>query len=531
MAVISGSSRGILVVQNPHQDSVLLVDGTSHLLLSDGVSALRLVNPVIGFLVGFLALMFSSVGLAADSTVSGLPAATAPLTGSELLYCVQSGADRKCTALSASSAGSIDPLAAYNASGVRTTTTGTISSGTSSLSVLSASGWSVGMGIAVANAGSGGNTELITTITAINGTTFTLSANAAATATGQVVNHDDTAAIQAAINAASTSLQRLRLRAGNYNVTSEITINAPVLFECDGAVDNLVHSAPKQNRTGGTVIWNRGTTNNVLKITSAYVHLRGCSILQDASITPTAGYGLILTSATERMWNIRIENNIVFGTYGAIKIGGGVSVSYILNNLFEGIGGTSNSACSVYVDNPPPDGNIQWIGNDFFSVTPGPGVCIFQSDTNQWTHNAFNNGWPTLYIKGVTGQVVAQSFVNNTFENSGGVGRPLALVDGSSGIIDGISFVGGEFGVDSGLGGITVSGANARKVTIIGAVFYNMSGTPISVTGGTVTIWGNISAAGTAAITNMIDGVAAVTCAAGTPSSSFAVTNGVVTHC
>src|ERR1700731_4511768 len=65
-----------------------------------------------------------------------------------------------------------------NCAGVNTATTGTISSGSPSLVVASATGWSVGMGIAVHNAGTGGTTELITTVDNIAGTTFTLHTNA-----------------------------------------------------------------------------------------------------------------------------------------------------------------------------------------------------------------------------------------------------------------------------------------------------------------------------------------------------------------
>jgi len=44
-----------------------------------------------------LCLLFPAKGFAADSTVAALSAASA-LAGSELFYCVQSSADKKCTA-------------------------------------------------------------------------------------------------------------------------------------------------------------------------------------------------------------------------------------------------------------------------------------------------------------------------------------------------------------------------------------------------------------------------------------------------
>jgi hypothetical protein len=65
-------------------------------------------------------------------------------------------------------------------------------------------------------------------------------------------------------------------------------------------------------------------------------------------------------------------------------------------------------------------------------------------------------------------------------------------------------------------------------VLITGVDFNTVTGTHISQSGSTVTAWGNV---GNATDTNIMDGVSAVTCAAGSPTASFTVTNGVVTHC
>lgn len=89
----------------------------------------------------------------------------------------------------------------YGASGIIDTTTGSISSGSASLTVSSAAGYEVGQGILIKGAGTAG-AHLVSTISAISGTTFTLAANAATTVSGAVVQHDDTAAINSAIAAA-----------------------------------------------------------------------------------------------------------------------------------------------------------------------------------------------------------------------------------------------------------------------------------------------------------------------------------------
>jgi hypothetical protein len=82
------------------------------------------------------------------------------------------------------------------ASGSSTTTTGGITAGQNSLVVASASTFSVGHGICVAGAGTGGG-NLITWITAISGSTLVLFAKAVTTVVGAVVSHDDRAVVAA----------------------------------------------------------------------------------------------------------------------------------------------------------------------------------------------------------------------------------------------------------------------------------------------------------------------------------------------
>ncbi|NBW18023.1 MAG: hypothetical protein EBR82_59625, partial [Caulobacteraceae bacterium] len=71
-----------------------------------------------------------------------------------------------------------------------TETTGTINSGTNALTVASAVTWSNGQGIKIAGAGTGG-ADLMTTVTLVAGTNFTLAANASTTVSGAVVSHID----------------------------------------------------------------------------------------------------------------------------------------------------------------------------------------------------------------------------------------------------------------------------------------------------------------------------------------------------
>lgn len=91
----------------------------------------------------------------------------------------------------------------FGASGSIVTTTGSITTATNTLTVASASSFAVNQGIYIAGAGAAG-ANLITTITAIAGTTITLAANASTTVSGALVQHDESAALQTAINLIST---------------------------------------------------------------------------------------------------------------------------------------------------------------------------------------------------------------------------------------------------------------------------------------------------------------------------------------
>lgn len=91
----------------------------------------------------------------------------------------------------------------YGASGSAQTTTGSITSGTPTLTLALAKDFVNGQGILVAGAGAAG-ADLVTTISSGAGTTtLTLANNAGTTVSGALTQHDDTVAIQAAIDAVS----------------------------------------------------------------------------------------------------------------------------------------------------------------------------------------------------------------------------------------------------------------------------------------------------------------------------------------
>jgi hypothetical protein len=107
----------------------------------------------------------------------------------------------------------------YNASPESALTTGSISATSTTLTIASASRWKTGQGILVAGAGVAG-ADLITSVVAISGTTFTLADAASTTVAGVRVQHDNTAALQAAVNAHLN----VTVPHGDYLVAGSITL-------------------------------------------------------------------------------------------------------------------------------------------------------------------------------------------------------------------------------------------------------------------------------------------------------------------
>ena len=185
-----------------------------------------------------------------------------------------SGAGPRSTTLNAtvtSGGGTVNLVLSANASttvtsasvttaGATVYTVGSITTGTAILNVASTTGWVTGEGMDVTGAGAGG-ADLITTVSAVtSATVLTLAANAATTVTNAKINHDDTAAI----NAALTTTQNVQLPPGQFNVTGTLNIAYPQWVQCAGAGVGTIPGFASPTPLGGTIIWNRGKTNNVI---------------------------------------------------------------------------------------------------------------------------------------------------------------------------------------------------------------------------------------------------------------------------
>lgn len=402
-------------------------------MLGYGVLTVARVIGIVGWLL--LCVVASN---AASSTVGNLPPAGA-LTGSEISYCIQSGADAKCILQAIADSGAVNPLFGYNASGSNTATTGTISASSTSLTVASATGWSVGMGIAVANAGTGGNTELITKVNTIVGTTFTLNNAAVATATTQAVNHDDTAAISAAMTAAMTAGKPLHLSTGNYNVTSGLTaISSPLTFFGDGATQSTIIN---RSATANVFTINYQTTVLPTALTVSAL-LQNFSVTQSSSVTPTAGAAFQIgaqSGAGHYLSGLVMQNILMNTTWAGITTSDGIISNWFLNlHVVSAVSG-----CGINYNSIQPSGDNHWNDDELSGI--GTALCITKSDTQEFTNLKTNGAGVIFSAPSAATDIFRVRFVNPSIESGDGVHPNCGFDFGTHGATQ-VTIIGGEIG-------------------------------------------------------------------------------------
>jgi hypothetical protein len=334
-------------------------------------------------------------------------------------------------------------VATYAGAGNNVATTGTIAISTNSLtSVASTAGWSVGMGVAIANAGTGGNTELIGCVGGISGTTFsivtcgtTTPLNAIATATTQAVNHDDTYAISQAI----ASGLPVYLPHGNYNVTSGQTINSVITFAGDGSNQSIIY-----NRSKTAFVFTVGYSSTLASETTwqkgALFRDFGCS--QAFGITPTAGGCFSVATAggaNTYVTGLVITRIVMNALWSGIAVGNGTISNWftdIYMTYFIGGWGIDYNAAS-------PAGDAHF--NDIEMTGTNTGFRITSADTFEATNLKINqsgllfNGASTA---NAAGPITRVRFVNPSIEGaftSTGCGVDF----GSNGAWQ-VTFIGGE---------------------------------------------------------------------------------------
>jgi hypothetical protein len=327
----------------------------------------------------------------------------------------------------------IDPITSYHAAGTIATTTGSISASSQSLTVASATGWSTGEGIDVAGAGTAG-ADLITSVSSISGTTFTLAAAAGTSVSNAIVNHDDTAAITAAISAAMSSGTPVHLRAGNYNVTSGFTINSPVTLSGDG---------PAQ-----TVIWNRSTSATIFTVDyeeyapgnwpalTNSTSISNFEISQASGVTPTGGGAFNVYApggSNYYLRGLKLENIVMNDLWNGVTTGANVNFDTFQNlnmNAFVGNYG-------IIINSPSPSGANNWI--DISLTGADTGLEIINSDTQEFT-NLISDQAPVVFNAVTAGNISRVRFIDPKIEDTSG----CAVQFGTGASVT--QFIGGEIG-------------------------------------------------------------------------------------
>lgn len=356
-------------------------------------------------------------------------------------------------------------------------TIGTIGSSSTSLAVVTTAGWVVNQGIDVAGAG-GGGADLVTYVTAIpDGTHLTLHDASTGAVTNAKINHDDSAAIIAALATGSN----VELGAGQFNVTSALNLAYPQWLKCAGAGVGLTagysnNAAP----IGGTIIWNRGKTNNVINISSQQAHLSDCGIVQAADIIPTAGFCIVVGSGTVSTllnggW---IERNKCYNEYQQLDMNQGLVNWKIMFNDFAAGEFMGNAAQEIY-NNTEPAGDSVITGNNFAEQVANTaiGLSIPDGDTTFWMNNKWTGCSVCLSITGSS--VDNQQFIGNGFENFTTDG--VAISAGSAYLFTGTEM---ELNGSSGYG-FHISGSASNGVITV----TNMA----TATGGSTNYYSNTS--------------------------------------
>lgn len=550
----------------------IVSDGTNY--FTSGIAGAATASGISGGTSGQAAIMGSATTVTSSKALAGSGAGitTGPTSSTNTDCANFSGTGGQIADSGAPCGGGlvgfVDPVASYSAAGVTTATTGTIASSSNSLNVTSATGWSVGMGISVANAATGvasitsatggsvtgpvgstcyltafnnggtstiavatlvtlntivgatfqiwpgqgvtsvpttatlsngtpkgtgapvsaiaatpatcsgtatvttttGNSTLISSVTGIVGTTFTLADSATQTATTQAVNHDDTAALNTAIASGSN----VYIRPGSYNITGSLNVTTSIAIIGSGG--------------GQSFIVNRGTANDVFRVTAegapAFAlnyplgpQIKDLTLNQASGITPIAGAGLHVGTgvAAHYTYDLKITN-VAMGSLweGVYHDTGAVGINFTNSTI--------NSPASGFGDyyNTPSPGGDQNI--DGLHIQVGS-LYLQQSDTNSYTNLKINTG-SVFTGSGVIGNVV---FLNPSIEQS--FACAFDFTASSTATLLDITIVGGEEEATNLYCNRShaLSVANVDTIITIGAGQFPESG------GGIFDFFGNVS--------------------------------------
>lgn len=355
----------------------------------------------------------------------------------------------------------------YDASGSIVTTTGTVGAGSTSLVVASGSTWSVGHGIAIVGAGTAGAVHR-TTVTAISGTNFTLNDAAVTGVTGAVVRHDDTTALQSALD----SVYDIFIPSGNYNHTGRLTASVRKRIIGAGEVERSGTS------TGaGTALFQQSGTSGGILISKGWVELAHMSLFTGTGVTATAGTAIEVSGTNSTIDRSHKVHDITSaGYWQALKVGTSVSAGHYYNLDMRIINGATDGM--VYYDNSTPAGDNKFYFCDFDVLAVSgtqnapTGIRIVRSDVTSWDNVKVSSANNALLIDGSVGVAQAQRFANCSFENGTGAVSLVKIANTAN--VRGVSLVNCEIGTTTSGTGVEI-GAAATGISIVGCRFQDLT--------------------------------------------------------
>lgn len=350
----------------------------------------------------------------------------------------------------------------FGASGSDQSTTGTINNGSDSLSVASVIDFEIGHGISIKGAGTNG-VDLVTKVTDISAGTLTLQDQAGASVTDAVVNHDDTVAIQNAIDSLSTD-DSLYFPSGTYLVSSKLTLKSNItLFSFGGKIktnsdwDHVIELNTINNATlsglevegyndassNGQLIYITNCNNIIVEKCKLFnsgengVHLANgsssCKITNN-TCHDNSKFAISLNGSK----NNNVENNVCYGNGNGVN-GGGIGVySSADNNTILGNSCNNNITFGILVyrsnNNNVANNNCNNNGNN--NVCSGIYVSSYGSNYNSIVGNVCNeNKEHGIVLQGenLTNFTIGNTVTGNTCKGNGtggSVGKGIYLASG-----------------------------------------------------------------------------------------------------
>lgn len=285
----------------------------------------------------------------------------------------------------------------YGASGSDQATTGSITTGTNTLTLAAAIDFVDGQGMFVAGAGVAG-ADLITQISSGGGTVnLVLADNASTTVSGAAVNHDDTTAIHAAVDAADAAGGgAVQLPKGIYIVSQSIIL--PDNVTLTGVGHTTIIKAQASHAGGGVIEANAKSDFSIinLKIDGNY---------DNAAVTGVYVHGDCGRYLIDNVWVYDCE-------YNGIWAGGEADADLIITNCratgrFNDDGIMIHTATRFFVSNCYARNSIDSNNNCFSTyqaTSPGSGEGSF---VNCISDGGATNG---LSIEGNSHRVIVKGF-------------------------------------------------------------------------------------------------------------------------